>query len=79
MKLGLWSGWRKMGAVCLVGGLLLASPAYAQDDEPKGPWREANINYAETAKPWLQWTLGCLFAALCLSIAFKNPHRSHLD
>lgn len=30
-------------------------------------------------KPYIQWIVGAAFGIGCVLIAFKNPHRSHLD
>jgi hypothetical protein len=58
---------------------LLVAPARAQESEDTGPWREPGINYAEQSKPYIPWLIGALFVVGTLVLAFKNPHRSHLD
>ena len=58
--------------------LLLAAPALAQNaDDDDGPWY--GVPSLPHRKPWVQWVVGTAIAAACLGLAFKNPHRSHLD
>lgn len=58
--------------------LLAVAPARAQDDDG-APFREPGISYMQYQKPYLPWVAGTLIIVACLFIAFKNPHRSHLD
>jgi hypothetical protein len=58
---------------------ILAAPALAQDDDEKKPFREPGIRYLEHRKPYVEWLAGSVIIIACLLIAFKNPHRSHLD
>ena len=71
-------GMRWLRVTILVGVVLLvlAAPALAQDDEDK-PFFDVPALPPE--KPWIQWLLGVGFMIGCLGIAFKNPHRTHLD
>jgi len=64
-----------MLALLLVGPL--ASPALAADDDAEGPWLDVPNLPWQTA--WVQWLVGAAFAGACIAVAFKNPHRSHLD
>lgn len=58
--------------------VLLAAPARAADDD-EGPFREPGIQYLERRKPYIEWIAGSLIVLACLLVAFKNPHRTHLD
>jgi hypothetical protein len=60
----------------LAASVLLAAPALAQDEEEK-PWNYVPVLDAE--KQIFQWIAAVLFIVACVAIAFKNPHRSHLD
>ncbi|MFH1748124.1 MAG: hypothetical protein ABIG44_13895 [Planctomycetota bacterium] len=55
-----------------------AAPGFAQQDDKVLP-PPYDVPTMEHNKPWLQWLAGTLLAGLTLAIAFKNPHRSHLD
>ncbi|MGD8450704.1 MAG: hypothetical protein PVJ57_02700 [Phycisphaerae bacterium] len=70
-----WSRFFRLAAALLVLLIVVAEPAFAQDDEP--PY--VDVPVMEFTKPWLQWLFGVGFIAVCMLIAFKNPHRSHLD
>ncbi len=72
--------WRRvLGHLLLVtvvlGGLVV--PAQAEDD--KEPWREPGIRYLKYQKPYIPWLIGSGIIIACLFVAFKNPHRSHMD
>lgn len=59
--------------------VVLTAPALAQQnsDDADQPWLDVpNLEYK---KPWLPWLFGAIFIIGCVAIAFKNPHRSHLD
>jgi hypothetical protein len=60
-------------------GLLLFTgvPVFAQEEEK--PWVEPGLTMLDAEKPWAQWLMGFFFVVVCAGIAFKNPHRSHLD
>lgn len=64
-------------AATLLLFLFTAVPALAQEEEK--PWVEPGLTMLDTEKPWAQWLLGFFFIVVCAGIAFKNPHRSHLD
>ena len=72
--------WRllRQAWVALVALILLAVPARAED-QPEKPFEEPGISYLERKTPYTQWIAGGLLLAACLFVAFKNPHRSHLD
>lgn len=59
-----------------VAAVLLAVPALAQEEEEK-PWNYVPV--LEYEKEIFQWIAAVLFMVGCVAIAFKNPHRSHLD
>ena len=73
------SRWARIAAVGVAVAALFTAPAQASSDDEKITWRETGISYAEEHSPWLAWCLGSLFAVLCIAMAFKNPHRTHLD
>jgi hypothetical protein len=63
-----------------VSGCLFVTPARADDDDRKSkPFNEPGIEYLQREGQYIQWLAGALIIAACLFIAFKNPHRSHLD
>ena len=68
------SRWGRFGLVCTLVLTLFAAPALGADEKPF-----CDVNTVEPVKPWLQWLVGVGFAIGCLLLAFKNPHRSHLD
>jgi hypothetical protein len=51
------------------------SPALAKkgDDEKLPPYDVTGMAHS---KVWVPWVFAFLFAAGCVAIAFKNPHRS---
>ena len=59
----------------VVPAIALALPALAQEEEK--PWNYVPV--LESEKPVFQWLAAVLFMVGCVAIAFKNPHRSHLD
>ena len=64
--------------LALVGVFTLASltaPAFAQrrgGEEPRPPYDVSGLSHG---KAWVPWVFAFLFAAGCLTAAFKNPHR----
>lgn len=54
-----------------------ALPALAAGEDEDLPYLD--VPALTFTKPWVQWLIGAGFVAVCLLIAFKNPHRSHLD
>jgi hypothetical protein len=73
--------WLRRLAAGLLTLILLVAPARAQsnDDEDTGPFQEPGIVYREDTRPYIPWLAASLLIAAVLLIAFKNPHRSHLD
>jgi hypothetical protein len=63
-------------------GLLLmmsSAPVSAQTkkgEEPLPPWDVAAL---PRERAWVQWVFAFLFVAGVAGLAFKNPHRTHLD
>ncbi len=72
------SSWVRWGVCVALVVMCLAVPALAQQsDDADKPWLD--VPALEFHKPYIQWIVGTLFVAGCLLVAFKNPHRSHLD
>lgn len=65
-----------------VGGLLslalLTAPALAQEEKPKA-FQEPGIVYKADTRPYIPWLFAVLAIGAVLIVAFKNPHRTHLD
>ncbi|MEW6251868.1 MAG: hypothetical protein AB1716_14575 [Planctomycetota bacterium] len=55
---------------------LTVAPVQAADNKP---FREPGIVFPDESGAYITWLAGALFAAACLLVAVKNPHRSHLD
>jgi len=70
--------WMRWGVAAVVALSSLATPAYAQrnDEERLPPY---DVQGLDNQRIWVPWVFAFLFAAGCIMIAFKNPHRSHLD
>lgn len=68
----------RLGVVGIIGLALLTAPALAQEEKP-APFREPGISFKTEQKPYIEWIAGTLIVLACLIVAFKNPHRSHLD
>jgi hypothetical protein len=67
----------RLGRLLLVGVFTLvtfATPAFAQKkgEEPRPPYDVKGLPHK---KMWVPWVIAFLFAAGCLAVAFKNPHR----
>ncbi|MBK9129217.1 MAG: hypothetical protein IPM13_15655 [Phycisphaerales bacterium] len=77
------SGWKSLCRWTLAAAVALAcaAPTLAADDEDTGPFREPGLSYrsADPYKPYIDWGFAALLIAAAAIIAFKNPHRSHLD
>jgi hypothetical protein len=72
--------WLRRVALGLLTAVLLVVPARAQnEDEDEGPFQEPGIVYREDTRPYIPWVAASLLIIAVLLIAFKNPHRSHLD
>jgi hypothetical protein len=68
----------RLGAVVITALALFATPALAQEKEEK-PFEEPGIAFLPRSDPYIQWIAGTVIVAACLFVAFKNPHRTHLD
>jgi hypothetical protein len=68
----------RLGAAALTALALFAAPALAQEKEEK-PFEEPGIAFLPRSDPYIQWIAGTVIVAACLFVAFKNPHRTHLD
>ncbi len=73
------SWWRRLALGGLMALALAAPSARAQEEEDTGPFFEPGITYRKSERPYIQWVAGTVIIAGCLFVAFKNPHRSHLD
>lgn len=72
--------WLRNVCVATLLLVLAVPPAFGQDDdEDTGPFREPDISYRKDTKPYVPWLAGTLIILACLLVAFKNPHRTHLD
>ena len=63
---------RRIAALALV--LCAAVPALADD---AGPYYDVPVQ--ELQSPYIQWIFLALFTVLTMLVAFKNPHRTHMD
>ena len=68
----------RRGIVALTVLFLWAVPARAAE-EPEKPFEEPGILYVAHRDPYIEWIAGTLIILACLIVAFKNPHRTHLD
>lgn len=58
--------------------VLTAAPTLAQEKkEDLPPWDVQSLERG--GYDWIPWVFAFLFAAAVVAIAFKNPHRTHLD
>lgn len=69
--------WKRLA----VGGVVwvaMATPALAQKpaEAPQPPFDVPGLPHSRI---WVPWVFAFLFAGGCIAVAFKNPHRSHLD
>jgi hypothetical protein len=65
--------FRLRRAAALLLTLTTALPALAEDQ----PY--SDVPLTEVSGPYIQWIFLALFTVLTLLVAFKNPHRTHLD
>jgi hypothetical protein len=70
---------RRLALVALTALIFLAGPARAAEEPAEKPFEEPGISYLERRDPYIEWIAGAVLAAACISVAFKNPHRTHLD
>ena len=68
--------FRVLTAVSVLPMLAVTALAEKKDVESFPPY--VVVGY-EPGSQWIGWVLAFLFAVGCLLMAFKNPHRSHLD
>jgi hypothetical protein len=69
--------WVRRAAVGALALAIVSPPALAQSPDDKQP--PYDVNGLPQSKQIVPWIFAFLFAALCLLVALKNPHRSHLD
>lgn len=72
-------GWKRWLLCWLIVLIILAPPALAQksgDEEPLPPFDVPGLS---RTRQWVPWVIAFLFAGVTIAIAFKNPHRSHLN
>ena len=69
--------WRSALALTLLLAMF-ATPAFAQRDKDED-LRWYDVPALEQKRIWIPWVTAFLFTAGCMLIAFKNPHRTHLD
>lgn len=70
--------WAHLGVLAALF-LVLSAPAAtlaAEREEPKPPY---DVSGFPRKKVWVPWVFGFAFAGACVAIAFKNPHRTHMD
>ena len=77
MKRRHWPKRRLTLALTLVLAIF-AAPAFAQQNEDDD-LRWYDVPALEQKRIWIPWVAAFLFTAGCVLIAFKNPHRTHLD
>jgi len=71
-------GMARWALVVATAGALFAIPARAEEPAEK-PFEEPGITYLQRRDPYIEWIAGAVLATACLFVAFKNPHRTHLD
>ncbi|MBW7906147.1 MAG: hypothetical protein LC135_16720 [Phycisphaerae bacterium] len=71
-----FSSFLRCLAAALVCTALIAPPAFADDEEKPPPY---DVSALKRERQWVPWVAAFLFAAGVIGIAFKNPHRTHLD
>jgi len=69
--------WLRLAALSMTCLCLLAAPAWAKEEGERQP--PYDVPGIEHHKIWVPWIFAFLFAGACIAIAFKNPHRTHLD
>jgi hypothetical protein len=70
---------RRFALAAFTALALLACPARAADEPANKPFEEPGISYLEHRDPYVEWIAGAVMTVACLFVAFKNPHRTHLD
>lgn len=51
----------------------------ARAEEEEREFHDPDVAWMDQGRPWAQWLAGSLFVVGVMMLAFKNPHRSHLD
>lgn len=69
----------RLTAFLPVVGVLLwtAAPALAADEKEK-PFYQG-VQALEPGYNWIAWLVAFAFILATVGVAFKNPHRTHLD
>jgi hypothetical protein len=70
---------KRWASVALTVLALFCVPARAADEPADKPFEEPGISYVARREPYIEWIAGTLIIVACLFVAFKNPHRTHLD
>jgi hypothetical protein len=68
----------RLGVLAVVFLALVAVPARAADT-PERPFEEPGITFLAYHDPYMEWLAGAVIIVACLIVAFKNPHRTHMD
>ena len=69
--------WIRVAIAFVLVAMMLIPTAEAQRKDDDTPFYDVPAIAHE--KPYIQWIVGVAFGIGCVLIAFKNPHRSHLD
>ncbi len=78
MRRPVWRRLRWLGPLVLFCAVLV-TPARAQEEQPEVQFQEPGITYKAVEKPYIQWVAGLAIVLAVFVVAFKNPHRTHLD
>ncbi len=78
MRRAVWQRFRWLGPLVLFCAVL-AAPVRAQEEEQEVQFQEPGITYKAVEKPYIQWVAGLVIVLAVFAVAFKNPHRTHLD
>lgn len=57
----------------------VSAPALAQKPDDEVPLPPYDVQGLQHSKIWVPWIFAFVFAAGCIAVGIKNPHRSHLD
>jgi hypothetical protein len=68
----------RLACVAVTFLVFLVAPARAEEPAEK-PFEEPGVSYEQRRDPYVEWIAGTLLGLACVFVAFKNPHRSHLD
>jgi hypothetical protein len=78
MRRPVWRRLRWLGPLVLFCAVL-AAPVRAQEEQEEVQFQEPGITYKTAEKPYIQWLAGLVMVLAVVAVAFKNPHRTHLD